>query len=104
MGRDEGIALSWVGTGRLNFSMDFTTADLENVTEAMVRAGKRMQEDGWWLSEEEAKHAESKKKTIQLKLVKEILTNFVQNIPKRFNTPSNLMPTYVGQTEGKKSK
>ena len=31
--KDEGINLSWVGTGRLNFSLDFKKADLEKVRE-----------------------------------------------------------------------
>lgn len=46
--RDEGINLSWVGTGRLNFSLDFTSADLAGVRERLVRACRRMQADGWW--------------------------------------------------------
>jgi len=46
--RDEGINLSWVGTGRLNFSLDFTAEDLASVRERLIRACRRMQADGWW--------------------------------------------------------
>jgi glutamate-1-semialdehyde 2,1-aminomutase len=46
--RAEGIALSWVGTGRLIFSLDYTDADFDEVVERMVRAGARMLADGWW--------------------------------------------------------
>merc|ERR1711988_1858887 len=46
--RDEGVALSWVGTGRLNFSLDFNDKDLDDVQQRMVRACRRMRDDGWW--------------------------------------------------------
>merc|ERR1711998_1394 len=31
--RDEGVHLSWVGTGRLNFSLDFEEADFKHLQE-----------------------------------------------------------------------
>lgn len=46
--RAEGIALSWVGTGRLIFSLDYTDADFDEVVERVVRAGARMLAGGWW--------------------------------------------------------
>ena len=49
--RLEGIALSWVGTGRIIFSLNYTEADFEAVTECFVRAAKAMQRDGWWWGE-----------------------------------------------------
>merc|ERR1712070_1171693 len=36
--KDEGINLSWVGTGRLNFSLDFTDTDLKRTRAAMIAA------------------------------------------------------------------
>jgi glutamate-1-semialdehyde 2,1-aminomutase len=51
--RAEGIALSWVGTGRCLFSLDFTPAQYKQVTTAILAAGKRMQADGWWWTGEE---------------------------------------------------
>merc|ERR550514_556559 len=50
--KDEGIALSWVGTGRLNFSLDFTKEDMDDVRERLIRACRRMEEDGWWYHDE----------------------------------------------------
>jgi len=46
--RAEGLAMSWVGTGRLIFSHDYTDADFLAVCERIVQAAKRMQADGWW--------------------------------------------------------
>jgi glutamate-1-semialdehyde 2,1-aminomutase len=48
--RAEGLALSWVGTGRLIFSLDFTEADFDVVVEKFLAACWRMRDDGWWWS------------------------------------------------------
>ncbi len=46
--REEGLALSWVGTGRLIFSLNYTDPDFEEVANRFVRAARAMQADGWW--------------------------------------------------------
>jgi glutamate-1-semialdehyde 2,1-aminomutase len=46
--RAEGLALSWIGTGRLIFSLNFTDADFAEVAARFVRAAQAMQRDGWW--------------------------------------------------------
>jgi glutamate-1-semialdehyde 2,1-aminomutase len=46
--RREGIALSWVGTGRLIFSLNFTDADFDNFCQRFVRAAHQMSAGGWW--------------------------------------------------------
>ncbi len=48
--RAAGIALSWVGTGRLIFSLNFTDADFAAVADRFVQACTDMQADGWWWS------------------------------------------------------
>ena len=46
--RGEGLALSWIGTGRLIFSLNYVDADFEAVATRIVRAAATMNEDGWW--------------------------------------------------------
>jgi glutamate-1-semialdehyde 2,1-aminomutase len=55
--RSEGLALSWVGSGRLIFSLDFTEADFSEVCDRFVVACKRMQADGWWQGPETTNRA-----------------------------------------------
>ena len=46
--RAEGLALSWVGTGRFIFSLNYTDADFAEVQQRFVAAARKMKEDGWW--------------------------------------------------------
>jgi glutamate-1-semialdehyde 2,1-aminomutase len=46
--RAAGLALSWVGTGRLIFSLNYTEADFAAVADRIVSAAEEMQRDGWW--------------------------------------------------------
>jgi glutamate-1-semialdehyde 2,1-aminomutase len=46
--RTEDLALSWVGTGRFIFSLDYTEADFAAVAERFLRATRAMREDAWW--------------------------------------------------------
>ena len=46
--RAAGLSLSWVGTGRLIFSLNYTDADFAAVCDAFVSAARDMQADGWW--------------------------------------------------------
>ncbi len=44
----EGLMLSWVGTGRLIFSINYTDADFTAVSSKFIQAARRMSRDGWW--------------------------------------------------------
>ncbi len=49
--RAEGLSLSWVGTGRLIFSLNYTDADFAAVCDRFVSAARAMERDGWWWSD-----------------------------------------------------
>jgi len=46
--RAQGLALSWVGTGRLIFGLHFGDEDFEEVASRFVAAALQMRADGWW--------------------------------------------------------
>ena len=46
--REQGLALSWVGTGRMVFSLNYTDSDFAEVLQRFVAAAQAMQSDGWW--------------------------------------------------------
>jgi glutamate-1-semialdehyde 2,1-aminomutase len=86
--RAEGIALSWVGTGRLIFSLDYTDADFDEVVERVVRAGARMLADGWWWHDGRLTN-----KAIRQAVLREILAAFASGRLSRFSAPAGVTPT-----------
>src|SRR6202020_185462 len=46
--RAKGLALSWVGTGRFIFSLNFTDADFAEVEKRFVAGARKMQPGCWW--------------------------------------------------------
>jgi len=66
--RAEGLALSWVGTGRLIFSLNYTDADFAEVEKRLIAAAEKMKQDGWWWHE-----ASLTNKNIRRQILKEML-------------------------------
>src|SRR5882762_1018580 len=66
--RAEGLALSWVGTGRLIFSLNYTDADFAEVAQRFVAAAEKMKQDGWWWRD-----ASLTNKNIRRQVLKEII-------------------------------
>jgi glutamate-1-semialdehyde 2,1-aminomutase len=66
--RAHGLALSWVGTGRVIFSLNYSDADFAQVAERFVAAAAQMQSDGWWWSTPELTN-----KAIRRRVLREIL-------------------------------
>ncbi len=63
--RAAGLALSWVGTGRLIFSLNYSDADFDAVTERFVSAGLAMQADGWWWQREGYRFAHIRRQIVR---------------------------------------
>jgi glutamate-1-semialdehyde 2,1-aminomutase len=66
--RTEGLALSWVGTGRLIFSLNYSDADFEAVADRFVAAAQAMHKDGWWWTD-----GATTNKSIRRRILKEII-------------------------------
>src|SRR3954453_16684261 len=47
----EKLALSWVGTGRLIFSLNYTDAEFAEVADRFITAALQMKQDGWWCND-----------------------------------------------------
>jgi glutamate-1-semialdehyde 2,1-aminomutase len=68
--RLHGLALSWVGTGRLIFSLNYSDADFEAVASRFVAAASEMQADGWWWHD-----ATLTNRTIRRSILREMLAH-----------------------------
>ena len=68
--RAAGLALSWVGTGRLIFSLNYTDADFAAVADRFVAAAAAMQRAGWWWRDPHATN-----KTIRRRILREMIAH-----------------------------
>jgi glutamate-1-semialdehyde 2,1-aminomutase len=64
--RAEGLALSWVGSGRLIFSLAYDDAAFEAVAMRFVAGAEAMRADGWWDS------GPSSDRAIRRKILREV--------------------------------
>ena len=66
--RAAGLALSWVGTGRFIFTIDYPDVDFEAVAARILAAAVAMHSEGWWWSD-----AALTNKAIRRRVLKEML-------------------------------
>jgi glutamate-1-semialdehyde 2,1-aminomutase len=70
--RAAGLALSWVGTGRLIFSLNYGEAEFAAVADRFVGAAAAMARDGWWW-EDAALAPEQRRQSLARRLRGELL-------------------------------
>lgn len=66
--RDQGLELSWVGSGRLIMSLNYSDDDFAAVMQRFLDAARQMAMDGWWWQSEQLTQ-----QAIQRQLVTEML-------------------------------
>jgi glutamate-1-semialdehyde 2,1-aminomutase len=89
--RAQGLALSWVGTGRLIFNLAYTDADFAEVCGRFVNAARTMAADGWWWT-----GAGDPRKVLRRRLIREVIGH-------RLHWPSSAEPDGApGQAVAKK--
>jgi glutamate-1-semialdehyde 2,1-aminomutase len=68
--RAEGLALSWIGTGRLIFSLNYSDADFDAVAVRFVKAAQTMERDGWFWCDPTATN-----RTVKRRILKEMIAH-----------------------------
>jgi glutamate-1-semialdehyde 2,1-aminomutase len=66
--RNQGLELSWVGSGRLIMSLNYTDEDFAAVLHSFLEAARDMSSDGWWWQSEQLSQ-----QTIRRQLTTEML-------------------------------
>ncbi|MBP8296844.1 MAG: aminotransferase class III-fold pyridoxal phosphate-dependent enzyme, partial [Burkholderiales bacterium] len=68
--RAAGLALSWVGSGRLIFSLNYADEQFDEVLDRFVAGATAMQRDGWWWRDENASN-----KSIRRRILRELIAH-----------------------------
>jgi glutamate-1-semialdehyde 2,1-aminomutase len=62
--REQGLALSWVGTGRLIFPLTMDERTFDEVVRRFVRAAQTMRAAGWWWHDGQTTHADLRRRVL----------------------------------------
>ncbi len=75
--RAEGLALSWIGTGRIIFSLNYQEADFEAVADRFEAAAKAMRQDGWWWTDPAATN-----RSVRRQILREMIVHRLARRPR----------------------
>jgi glutamate-1-semialdehyde 2,1-aminomutase len=79
--RAEGLALSWVGTGRLIFSLNYQEADYQAVADRFVAAAEAMRRAGWWWEDPLASNRKIRRRILREMIAHRLSAQRVQRAP-----------------------
>src|SRR5215472_4930953 len=79
--RAEGVALSWVGTGRLIFSVNYTEADYQAVADRFVAAAEAMRWGGWWWEDRLASNRKIKRRMLREMVAHRLSLHWARRAP-----------------------
>jgi len=85
--RSEGLAMSWIGSGRIIMSLNFTDEDFNQVMDRFVSAAENMKKDGWWWQSPQLTN-----KSIKQQMLKEMLLARFPKARKIFKIPEISCP------------
>jgi glutamate-1-semialdehyde 2,1-aminomutase len=88
--RAHGIALSWVGTGRIVFSLNYTEAEVEQALVRFVAAARHMQDDGYFWSDPALTNG-----AIQRQVARDVIASFFPSLQTRPVQPAPLDPPHA---------
>jgi glutamate-1-semialdehyde 2,1-aminomutase len=77
--RAEGLTLSWVGTGRIIFSLNYSDAEFDAVADRFIRAAAAMRADGWWWTAPDITYR-SIRRTIVNEMIRERCKGLVKRV------------------------
>ena len=80
--RAQGLALSWVGSGRLIFNFAYDDAAFDDVAQRFMAAATAMQADGWWWSD-----GATTNQQLRRHVLREMLTERYRAIRSQFFPP-----------------
>ena len=84
--RAEGLALSWVGTGRLIFGLHFGEGEFEVVCQRFMAGAVRMRADGWWW-QDPAQDTTTHERALRRALMLEMLRRKWARLPRWLSRP-----------------
>jgi glutamate-1-semialdehyde 2,1-aminomutase len=79
--RAEGLALSWVGTGRLIFSLNYAEAGYQAVADRFVAAAEAMQQGGWWWDDPLTSNRKIKRRILREMVAHRLSPQWVRRAP-----------------------